>query len=204
MRETVDRERQANEDGLRRQRPRERSGVRIGATWWSAPGFAPLTWTTGAVPPLPTTALLGFIDTYQPFRVTGARIFSVDINPSARVYEIAEPEDWRRLVERFPEDATGTHDGEWRDWGGVAGPWVLPNWHEVMAHYDGVHVAVGGYVASCGLALPVGDAYTLLAGWIPDATLWLHDVVIARRLLGRWHGQPTTDIAEVIAAWEPA
>ncbi|MDA8070720.1 MAG: hypothetical protein M0Z82_03775 [Actinomycetota bacterium] len=202
--ETVARERAMSEEGLRRPRPRPRPGVRIGATWWSAPGFAPLTWTTRAVPPLPTTALLGFIDTHQPFEATGARIFSLAIDPSARVYEITEPEDWRRLVQRFPEDATGTHDGEWRDWGGVTGPWLLPNWEGVMAHYDAVHVTVGGYVASCGLALPVGDAYTMLAGWIPDATLWLHDVAVARRFLGRWRGQPTPELNEIMAAWEPA
>lgn len=62
---------------------------------------------------------------------------------------------------------------------------------------------VGGYVASSGVALPVGDAYTMLSGWIPDATLWLHDVAVARRLLGRWRGRPTTDVREVMEAWQP-
>lgn len=204
VRESSARQRARNEEGLARGRPRPRQGARVGATWWSAPDFAPLTWTTGAVPPLPTIALLSFVDTHQPFKPTGARIFSLEIDPGARVYEVASPEDWRRLVERFPEDATGTHDGEWRDWGGVAGPWLLPDWEEVMAHYDGVHVSAGAFVASCGLALPVGDAYTMLAGWVPDATLWLRDVAVARRLLGRWHGWPTASVEEVMATWTPA
>lgn len=205
IREDVARARSENEEGLARPRRRHRlRGRHVGAVWWSAPRFAPLTWTTGPVPPLPTTALLGFIDTYQPLVATGAQVFSVEIDPSARVFEVTEPEDWRRLVERFPEDATGTHDGEWREWGSVTGPWVLPNWEEVMANYDGVHVTVGGYLSSCGLALHVGDAYTMLSGWIPDATLWLHDVAVGRRLLGHWHGRPTTDLTKVMAAWTPA
>ena len=154
-----------------------------------------------AVPPLPTTALLGFIDTHQPFEPTGASVLSVTVEDEARVYEVAVPDDWRRLVERFPIDVTGTHDGEWRSWGGVTGPWVLPNWSEVMKHFYGVHVTVGGFVSSCGLALPVEGGFTMLAGWIPDATLWLHDVTIDRQVLGRWYGTPTTDVAEVMAGW---
>ncbi len=205
VREHVARARRENEERLARsrQRPRLRPRRRVGAMWWSAPGFAPLTWTTGAVAPMPSTALLGFIDTHQPFEATGASIFSLEIDPSARVYEVTEPEDWRRLVEQFPEDVTGTHDGEWRAWGGVTGPWVLPDWEGVMTHYDGVHVTVGGYLTSCGRALPVGDAHTMLSGWIPDATLWLGDVVVARQLLGRWHGQPTGDVDQIMAAWAP-
>jgi len=85
---------------------------------------------------------------------------------------------------------TGTHDGEWRYWGGVAGPWYLPDWERIMAHYDGAHITIGGYVSSCGLALAVGDGFTMLSGWIPDATLWRHDVAARRTRLGQWYGNP--------------
>ena len=160
VREGVDRARVENEEGLARQRPRH--GQRnVGAAWWSAPDFAPLTWTTRYVPPLPSSALLAFFDTFRPFEPSSARVFVLDFDPSARVYEVNEPEDWRRLVGAFPMDVTGTHDGEWRRWGGVTGPWCLPDWEAVMERYDGVHVSVGGYVASCGLALGVGDAHAL-------------------------------------------
>lgn len=63
------------------------------------------------------------------------------------------PADWQDLVARFPRDVTGTHDGQWRYWGGVPGPWRLPDWEQVMGHYDGVHVSIGAAVASCGVAL---------------------------------------------------
>jgi hypothetical protein len=45
-----------------------------------------------------------------------------------------------------------------------------------MEHYDGVHLTVGGYLACSGLALAAGGGYTMLAGWIPDATIWLRDI----------------------------
>ena len=95
----------------------------------------------------------------------------------------------------FPQDVTGTHDGEWRALSGLAGPWRLPDWAQVMEHYDGVHLTVGGCLAcgglACGgLALPAGGGHTMLTGWIPDATIWLRDVATGDRCLGRWHGDP--------------
>ncbi len=204
VRDSVERTRVHNDQALERTKASPRPGGRVGAFWWSAPDFSPLTWTTRAVAPLPSTALLGFIDTHQPLEATGASVYSFRISPNAHVYEIVGPEDWRHLVERFPIDVTGTHDGEWREWGGVTGPWVLPDWTEVMEHYDGVHVTIGGYLASWGLALPVGAAHTMLAGWIPDATLWLHTASVDRRFLGRWHGTPTANVDNVMTAWEPA
>ncbi len=183
-------ERARNEEGLRSPRPPERPGTRIGARWWSAPGFAELTWTTSAVGDVSAIALGHFIDTLWPFEETGLTVWSLQIAPHAKVLEITEPTGWQALVARFPRDVTGTHDGEWRYWGGVPGPWLLPDWELVMEHYDGVHVTIGGYLASCGLALPVVDGYTMLAGWIPGATLWMHDLAAASRPLGRWHGHP--------------
>jgi hypothetical protein len=183
-------ERAENEEGRRLPRPRERPGTRIGACWWSAPGFAPLTWTTSAAGDIPAIALGHFIDTLRPFEETGATVWSLQIALHASVLEITGPAEWQALVARFPRDVTGTHDGEWRYWGGVPGPWRLPDWELVMEHYDGVHVTIGGYLASCGLALPVDGGYTMLAGWIPGATLWMRDLAIASRPLGRWHGHP--------------
>ena len=183
-------ERTENEEGLRRRRPQGHPETRIGARWWSAPGFAPLTWTTTAAGDIPTIAFGHFIDTLWPFKETGATVWSFQIAPHARVLEITGPAEWQALVSRFPRDVTGTHDGEWRYWGGVPGPWRLPNWELVMEHYDGVHVSIGGYLAACGLALPVEDAYTMLAGWIPGATVWMRDLADASGPLGRWHGHP--------------
>jgi hypothetical protein len=184
-------ERTQNGERLRRRRPRMRRGVRIGAYWWSPPGFAPQAWTTTAVEGLPAAGLCEFFDTYLPPRgVPGAVVWAVQIDPRARVLEITGPADWQDLVARFPRDVTGTHDGDWRDWGGVPGPWRLPDWEQVMGHYDGVHVSIGAAVASCGVALPAAGGYTMLAAWTPGATLWLRDMTTATHRLGRWNGGP--------------
>ncbi len=47
----------------------------------------------------------------QPFEATGASVHAIGVSPIARVHEVAGPGDWRRLVDRFPMDVTGTHDG---------------------------------------------------------------------------------------------
>jgi len=200
-------ERAENDEARQRRRPRERPGVRIGAEWWSAPNFAQNTWTTGAFGEIPTIALGLFIDTYTPFEESEATVWSLEVPPDARIYEVQQPEDWRLLVERNPWDVTGTHDGEWRYWGDVDGPWFLPDWEKVMEDYDGVHVSVGGYLSSCGLALPVPDGYTMLSGWIPDSTVWLRDVGMSRRLIGTWSGNPhgvQQDWDSVMAGWKSA
>jgi hypothetical protein len=179
-------ERAENADGLRRRRPEERPGVRIGACWWSPPGFAPQAWTTTEVNGLPAAGLCDFFDTYLPPRdVTGAVVRAVQIDPRSRVLEITGPADWQALVARFPRDVTGTHDGEWRYWGGVPGPWRLPDWEQVMGRYDGVHVSIGAAVASCGVPLPAAGGYTMLAAWTPGATLWLRDMTTATHRLAR-------------------
>jgi hypothetical protein len=183
-------ERAENDEGRRRRRPIERPDTR-GAYWWSPPGFAPESWTTPAVSGLPALGLCQFFDTYLPSSdVAGATVWQLALRPDVNVLEISEPGDWQKLVARFPEDVTGTHDGEWRYWSGAPGPWLLPNWERVMEHYDGVHVSVGAAVCSAGVALPVGDAYTMLVAWVPDATLWLHDVTAEVHRLGRWYGGP--------------
>jgi hypothetical protein len=196
-------ERAENQEGLRLRRPREHSGTRIGAHWWSAPDFAQLTWTTSAAGDIPAIGFGHFIDTLWPFEETGVTVWSLQLAPHANVLEITGPTEWQTLVARFPRDVTGTHDGEWRWWGGVPGPWRLPDWERVMEHYDGVHVTIGGYLASCGLALPAAGGYTMLTGWIPGATVWLRDMATAAHPLGRWHGHPQNlDWDEIRNNWK--
>jgi hypothetical protein len=113
-------------------RPPEKEGVRYGACWWSVPPFAEVSWTTPAAGPLPAVSAAGFFDTGIPYPdCAGADILAVEIDPAARVAEINGPDDWRDLTAAYPRDVTGTHDGEWRYWGGVPGPWRLPDWERV-------------------------------------------------------------------------
>jgi hypothetical protein len=158
--------------------------------WWSVPEFAVQSMTTGGFGGVSAIGLARCEDLFTPLEETGATVWSLRIAPEAQVMEIAGPADWQALVAAFGEDVTGTHAGEWGADGGPAGPWRLPDWERVMEHYDGVHLTIGGYLACGGLALPAAGGYTMLAGWIPDATIWLRDVVAGHRCLGRWFGDP--------------
>jgi len=122
--------------------------------------------TTGGFGDLSAIALARFEDLFTPLEETSATVWSVRITPQARILEIAGPADWQALVSAFPQDVTGTHDGEWRAFSGLAGPWRLPDWAQVMEHYDGVHLTVGAYLACGGLALPAGGGHRMLTGWI--------------------------------------
>ena len=190
--EAMTKERMDNERGLLRGVPKVPSGTRIGAHWWSTPSFTMLTSTTPSVSDIPALGLLGFVDVWRPWGEAQATIWSVEVSESARVLEIVEPGDWQRLVEEHPRDVTGTHNGEWRYWSGKTGPWRLPDWESAAGQYDGVHVTIGGYLATNGLALPVADGFTVLAGWTPGETLWLKDVVTGRETIGSWGGSQSS------------
>jgi hypothetical protein len=200
------REREQNADGLAAG-PREREpGQRYGAFWWSGPSYSG-TWTGPAYPGVPALELLCWFDGPPPEagNPAEATVWSLEIDPAARVFEVTGPGDWQQLVSEFPRDVTGTHDGEWRDWGGQPGPWRLPDWPAVAGRYDGVHVTIGGALAASGLALPAAGGYTMLAGWMPGATLWLRDVAASFTRAGTWHGDAHgNDSDDLVAGWRPA
>lgn len=50
-----------------------------------------------------------------------------------------------------------------------------------------MHLSVIGYLEAAYRALPVGSACTCLAGWDPDETIWLGDVLVSPRLVARWN-----------------
>jgi hypothetical protein len=163
----------------------EANGVRYGAYWWSTPKAQVRVESVGPFDGIPSIELLDFVDSGS---LSGlATVISFASDPAASVYEVTQPGDWVALVERYPMDATGTHDGEWRYWGGVRGPWLLPDWEKVAGDYAGIHVTIGAYVCSSGRALAVSPGYTMLAGWVPDGTVWLSDTSIRPVQLGKWN-----------------
>jgi hypothetical protein len=194
----------------RRERKRQRDeaeGIRHGAHWWSTPTLLPVSAiSVGPFEGIPSIELLDFVDSGSLSGVATVIRFQTD--PTARIYEVNGPEDWAALVEHYPMDATGTHDGEWRYWGGVRGPWLLPDWDQVAQNYDGIHVTIGAYVSTSGRAMPVGDSYTMLAGWVPDGDLWLENRSVQDVELGTWdfssHGGFQFYDDDPLAGWSPA
>ncbi|PYH01852.1 DUF1990 domain-containing protein [Arthrobacter stackebrandtii] len=63
----------------------------------------------------------------------------------------------------------------------------MPDWSAFKDKYDGVHLTVGGYLATAGVAIPVdGACSSVLAGWDPDATFWFRDVAAEAESVQRW------------------
>ncbi len=157
--------------------------------WWSIP--IPGLWTSRAVSPVPALHLVCAEETGDE-RVV---VWSLGIAVDARVMELRAPGDWARLVEIAPVEVTMSRLGDWRSWTGCGGPFYLPDWRVVAEHVDGVHLSVGGYLATRSVAVPVADGYSVLAGWDPDATLWLTDVIETVERVGEWDG-PSSFAAE--------
>lgn len=158
--------------------------------WWSIPipGF----WTSRAVSFVPALHLVCAEET------GGDRVlvWSLGMASGARVFEVRAPADWARLVEIAAVDVTMSRLADWRSWTGHEGPFYLPDWRVVAEHFDGVHVSVGGYLATRSVAVPVADGYSLLAGWDPDTTLWLRDVIQTVERVGEWDGPFSFDAEE--------
>ncbi|MDA8313215.1 MAG: hypothetical protein M0Z46_21885 [Actinomycetota bacterium] len=185
-------ERLLAEEARARARHRSPSDVPQNASgdWWSIPipGF----WTSRAVSPVPALHLVCAEETADE-RVV---VWSLGIVWGARILEIRAPADWARLVEIAPVEVTVSRLGDWRTWTGHEGPFYLPDWRVVAEHFDGVHMTVGGYLATRSVAVPVADGYSVLAGWDPDATLWLRDVIETLERVGEWDGPCSFDAEE--------
>jgi len=76
---------------------------------------------------------------------------------------------------------------------------LIPDFTAVAADYDAVHLSVIGYLTAAGRALPIGDARTMLAGWDPDQTWWLSDVLSSSGSGERWMSENDEPLG-----WHPA
>jgi hypothetical protein len=59
-------------------------------------------------------------------------------------------------------------------------------WPRCNTQKPALTCAVAGYLTTAGRVLPVATARTLLAGWNPDETYWLADVITACGEPRRW------------------
>jgi hypothetical protein len=66
------------------------------------------------------------------------------------------------------------------DWWRVTGHdgiWLIPDWEAVAADYDAAHLTALGYLTTAGRTLAAAGSHTVLAGWNPDESYWLNDVL---------------------------
>jgi hypothetical protein len=155
--------------------------------WWSSPRIArqrpgPVS-TTRALPghgPLQLTVVEDWPGWAE------VRCWPVKPTRAPRVYEITGPGDWAALVARYPLDVTLSRRHDWWKVTGRAGTWLIPNYAAAAADYDAIHLTIGGYLTTAGRALPAGHACSLLAGWDPDETYWLADILTSAGPPQRW------------------
>jgi hypothetical protein len=161
------------EDQEARSRPRDVTAPWSGR-WWSTPVHSRLPSTTRTVPGI---GAVGLALVEDELGWEQARCWPVRPRSGARIYEVSRPADWAELVARYPIDVTNSRRHDWWRATGQDRRWLIPDFAAVAADYDAVHVSAMGYLATAGRALPVGDACTVLAGWDPDKTYWLTDVL---------------------------
>ena len=151
--------------------------------WWSSPTWAGLVATTRALPGLGSLEIVAIEDWPGWAEV---RCWPVTLHRPARICEITSPDDWVALVTRYPLEVTQSRRHDWWRVTGWAGSWLMPDYAAAAADYEAIHLTVGGYLTTAGRALAVNDARCLLAGWDPDKTYWLADVLTSGGPPVRW------------------
>lgn len=103
---------------------------------------------------------------------------AIPVSGTGATFEIASAEDWVALCREFPLDVTASRRDDWYRVTGRDGKWVMPDWELVAEKYAAVHLNVFGYLNAATRFLSVdADTGTVLAGFDPDRTFWLQDVV---------------------------
>ncbi|MFW2514202.1 hypothetical protein ACNI3K_10535 [Demequina sp. SO4-13] len=170
------------ESTARKERPADPSAP-WGGTWWSVPPL-PLVTTMRALGELGPVGLHLVEDS---FGENAAVTVRVAVSPGARVLEIACAEDWADLCRRHSVDVTASRRHDWFRCTGRAGDWVIPDWEQVAAQYDGVHLTGAAYLEASRVPIRVDDVRaSVIAGWNPDTTVWLRDVTRPEYPEVRW------------------
>ena len=172
------------QDDLSRESRPPGAGPHAGGEWWSAPAAAGVPYTTRRLRSFTAVELVCRDDSFGERR---ASVWSVNVAAGARVAEVHGLADWAGLVEAYPLDVTGARGLEWSGRYGWAGPWLVPDWSRLARDWDGVHVSAEGYLRAQEQTASVRDGRTVLAGWNPDATYWLRDVIsLTESVPERW------------------
>lgn len=184
----------------------------LAGEWWSTPppGLwnSAGTWNEG-VP-------LGLSLVEDSFGWTAGNARKLSIRPDARIFVLNEPDDLKFLCETYTVDVSATYRQNWFAATGRKGRWVVPNWSQVAEDFDGIHLSLAGYIRLSGRPVAADrpdtrivldrksmptqgntDEYScgLIAGWNPDTTYWLTDVVtgVTEEVNWRTDDEPSTE-----------
>lgn len=159
-------------------------------SWWSTPAHTALVTSTRSAADLGALTLRLVEDALG---WTEAIVTPLRATRPPHVYELTGPDAWGELVARFPMPVSRSRRQDWWRTTGVDGEWAIPDWAGVASAYDAVHLTVAGYLTTAGRALPVADDVgTVLAGWDPDQSYWLGDVLEIAGDPVHWHRDENT------------
>lgn len=179
--------------------------------WWSPPLWAPtLDEASRMAKPRPmltktsrgsaSLGAIGLLLEEDNFGTPGATCRPVTPTARPRVFEIASAERWRELVERHPIDVTKGHTA-WSLASGRSGQWLLPDWSRIAEEFDVIHLPAARYLALSGVPIELGSsAASLIAGWNPDESFWLNDVLVVDGPPTEWEA----DSSNPPRGWHPA
>jgi hypothetical protein len=146
-----------------------------GSSWWSPPIEPSLAETTRHLPNLGAVALLLQEDGCGDI---AGDCWTVRCRRQPRVCEVSGAKEWIELVERYALEVSSSRADAWRAATGLDGRWFIPDWSRVGENFDAVHLSIGGYLSTSGRALLLGEGKaTFLAGWDPDKSFWLTDIL---------------------------
>jgi hypothetical protein len=120
-----------------------------------------------------------YLDLYEGDRIPSPvwRVWTMDIDPSARVLDITSACDWAKFIARYTAHAGGL---------------LYPDWVAASKSYDAVHITVGAIAAAQGMLLTVRTTTIAPMYWDVESTLWLrwcfsnaHIVEVVARNRGR-------------------
>lgn len=154
-----------------RDRPADPSANWSGS-WWSRPGGV-----SGSTRMLHERGPVGLWLVEDGFGERRATTEQLELPAKLRIHEIDSPAAWAQLCRDHAMDVTASKRHDWYRTTGRNGPWLMPDWARLQGMYDGVHLTMGGYLSTAGVAIPLDGGFaTVLAGWEPDTTYWLRDV----------------------------
>ncbi|MFD1722324.1 hypothetical protein [Amnibacterium endophyticum] len=164
--------------------------------WWSTPTPAALP-TTRALAEVGSVNLLWEEDSFGQW---DALVWGLHPVRSPRVFEIDGAEAWVELVRRYPLDVTWSRRQDWYRVTGTDSTWLIPDWQAVGRDFDAVHLSVLGYLNAATRRLQVGPgAATVLAGWDPDQTWWLTDILAPPTTAEHW--RTDQEAGDVLHGW---
>lgn len=161
--------------------------IQYSGTWWSTPTLVSLVSTTRPLAGLGSIELAWHEDSLG---LRDALIWPLETIGLPRIWEIDRPQAWVDLVQTYPLDVTEERRDDWQRTTDRSGAWCIPDWDAVAADWDAVHLSVTGYLTTATRALPLadGNGATMLAGWNPDQTWWLTDILRSTTTgPERWH-----------------